>query len=129
VPIPRRFLLVHDHHRHQGNERVTAEGEGEGGFETVPVDYVFAGLELRHAVATDYDGWRLAYTAVEGGKSRGARAELSLESVAAASSEGTTGVAGEDDGAAAAASSQLNAQSFLAALSKLSHDFGFWANR
>lgn len=43
--------------------------------------YVFAGLELQHAVETTYDGWKLVYTSIEAGAGGGRRAELSLEAV------------------------------------------------
>jgi len=54
------------------------------------VDYLFAGLEMRRAVAADYEGWRLVYTDVEAGQGGGRRAELALEAVPSAAMTTTT---------------------------------------
>lgn len=45
---------------------------------TVPVEYMFAGLEYRQAFATSFDGWKMLYTSIDSGKAGGKRAELSL---------------------------------------------------
>lgn len=49
--------------------------------EIIPVDYVFAGLEVHRPVETTYDGWKLVYTSIEAGRGGGRRAELTLEAV------------------------------------------------
>lgn len=46
----------------------------------IEVGYVFTSLEHRSSMETDYEGSRLIYTTVEGGKTGGARAELRLQS-------------------------------------------------
>jgi hypothetical protein len=91
---------------------------GDDADRLVLVDYIFAGLELLYTTQTNYDGWLLRYSIIEGGKSRGSRAELSLESIIP--SEG-----GVDEHEAQLASS-ANSQHFLSAASKLAHDPGFW---
>ncbi|RFU30645.1 hypothetical protein B7463_g5681, partial [Scytalidium lignicola] len=49
------------------------------------VEYMFAGLEYRNTVVMNYEGWKLLYTSVEGGKADGRRGELKLRAVRAAS--------------------------------------------
>lgn len=42
------------------------------------VEYLFAGLEYRKTFSTAFDGWKLMYASIEGGKAEGRRTELSL---------------------------------------------------
>jgi hypothetical protein len=46
--------------------------------ESINAEYIFGGLEYRSTLALDFEGWRLLYTSIEGGKADGRRAELSL---------------------------------------------------
>jgi hypothetical protein len=46
--------------------------------ESIEVQYIFAGLEYRSTLAFDFEGWKLLYTSVEGGKADGRRGELRL---------------------------------------------------
>ncbi|EKD14497.1 uncharacterized protein L3040_000024 [Drepanopeziza brunnea f. sp. 'multigermtubi'] len=45
------------------------------------VEYLFAGLEVRHSIAFNYQDWRLLYTSIEAGKAGGRRAELKLRPI------------------------------------------------
>lgn len=47
--------------------------------DTVAVDYLFAGLEMRSAVSAPHHGFALTYTSIEAGQGGGRRAELSLD--------------------------------------------------
>ena len=47
----------------------------------VAVSYLFAGLEMRRAVASSLRGWRLLFTSVEAGRGGGRRLEMTLDGV------------------------------------------------
>ena len=70
--LPRRFLSGSQHK--DGETAVDTSGD-----ELVDVEYIFAGLEVRHNAETNWDGWKLLYTSIEAGQGGGQRAELSLE--------------------------------------------------
>jgi hypothetical protein len=114
--LPRRFFA--------SSSEIRASENGEKGVDNAPdsrdliaVDYIFAGLEVRRAVATDFEGWRLVYTSIEAGQGGGRRAELALEAVPA-----------ERDGEVTPATHK--ALHFVEAVSKLSRgvDFKWYGN-
>lgn len=70
--LPKRFLSASQHK--DGEPAV-----GSSGDELVDVDYLFAGLEVRHDAETNWDGWKLIYTSIEAGQGGGQRAQISLE--------------------------------------------------
>jgi hypothetical protein len=110
--VPRHMLTpVHDQH-------------GEG---AIPVDYLFAGLEVRRAVAAAFDGWRLVYTSIEAGQGGGRRAELCLEAVPVA-----TTLPQENNTMASAIDTVVyDTQAYIATLSKiaLEKDFPWYMDR
>jgi len=58
---------------------------------TQDVSYLFAGLEFRNHISLNFDGWRLRYTSINGGKAAGQRAEVSLHPVRKAGEESEKG--------------------------------------
>jgi len=46
--------------------------------DTLDVEYLYAGLEYCNTFTTIFQGWKLLYTSIEGGKADGRRSELSL---------------------------------------------------
>lgn len=81
VGLPRHLFAAASDQETGGS---SADGHGLGGSDEqqqqqlVEADYIFAGLEVRRALETTLDGWRLVYTSVEAGQGGGQRAELSL---------------------------------------------------
>lgn len=82
------------------------------------VDYLFAGLEMRRAVATNYEGWSLMYTDVEAGQGGGRRAELSLEAVPSPSTEEAE-ARSDDHGAEERVEKVLDAASYLEVVARI----------
>jgi hypothetical protein len=58
---------------------------------TLDVSYLFAGLQFRNHISLNFDGWRLRYTSINGGKAAGQRAEVSLHPVRKAGEKGEKG--------------------------------------
>jgi hypothetical protein len=62
-------------------------GLGRNKTDVQDVEYLFAGLEIRKTISMEFEGWRLLYTSVEGGKAGGRRGELRLLPVRTVESE------------------------------------------
>ncbi|EFX02772.1 hypothetical protein CMQ_2701 [Grosmannia clavigera kw1407] len=60
--------------------------------QTIAVDYVFAGLEVRRRVATAFEGWTLALTSVDAGRGGGRHTALTLDATPAGTESGVSGV-------------------------------------
>lgn len=73
VALPRRLFSPAQ------DQAAEQEGVNTSADELVEADYIFAGLEVRRALETTLDGWKLVYTSIEAGQGGGQRAELSLE--------------------------------------------------
>ena len=90
----------------------------EGGPENV--EYLFVGLEVRRAVTTDYEGFKLGYRSVEAGQ-RGKTTELFLEAVPVSVED-----AASADPARPSASRPYSAESFTRTVARLANKRYFW---
>lgn len=79
--IPPRLVIPIASHLCSGIGKVTNP------YQLVNVEYMYAGLESRHTMTLDYDGWLCHYTSVEAGRAGGQRGELKLQPIRTNSEE------------------------------------------
>ncbi|KAK3941918.1 hypothetical protein QBC46DRAFT_381263 [Diplogelasinospora grovesii] len=107
--LPRRLLLHQDTRADENDSDAL-----------VPVDYLFAALEVQRVVAAEYGGFRLVYTSIEAGQRGGKRAEVALHAASALpqapEAEHATSPSGVNN---AIVANGFDGSSFMAAVSKL----------
>ncbi|KAK3311408.1 mitochondrial inner-membrane-bound regulator-domain-containing protein [Chaetomium strumarium] len=89
VRLPRRLLSPvttittnNNNNKNKNNDNSSTRNQDNGRTDdTVAVDYHLSSIEIQRTVTAEYEGLKLRYTSIQGGRRGGERSELSLEAV------------------------------------------------